>query len=175
MAVGAGGKITNLGSSTFQCPRGHTSLVPEGTFEVRDGVVAITTASGSEPVLERIRRLASDAVRGKTDSDEAIKAIEALAPSLSPIFKLVGKNNSLVGLALLLWFIVEMTKAFNPGTGNKPIHIENRPAIVNQITIDKGVSAHAELGPTDRGISNHKSKQSKRKQRRLRGKKSNHH
>ncbi|MBR1236170.1 hypothetical protein [Bradyrhizobium sp. AUGA SZCCT0182] len=147
------------------------SPIPSGTFQVRDGVLQITTASGSESVLGHIRRLAADAISGKTEADEAIKAIEALAPSLSPILKLVGKNNSLLGLALLLWFIVEMTKALNPSSGaSKPIHIENRPTIINQITIDKSISAHAELAPTDSGVANHKHQDSKRKKRRLRGK-----
>ena len=83
-----------------------------GTFQVRDGLVEITTVAGSEPILERIRRLADDAVKGRTDPDDAIKAIETLAPSLGPILKLVGNKNSVVaGLALLLWFVVQMTKA----------------------------------------------------------------
>jgi hypothetical protein len=171
IALGAGATI-GIENSVSQCPRGHMSPIPDGTFQVRDGVLQITTASGSESVLQHIRRLASDAISGKTEADEAIKAIEALAPSLSPILKLIGKNNSLLALALLLWFIVEMTKVLNPGgTGaSKPIHIENRPTIINQITVDKGISAHAELSPTDRGVTNHKNQDSKRKKRRLRGK-----
>lgn len=151
------------------CPRGHDCSIPDGTFSVRDGLVEISTKAGSEPVLDRIRRLASDAIKGKSDPDEAIKAIEALAPSLSPVIKLVGKNNALLALALLLWFVVEMTKAFTAGGATKPIHIENRPTIENKITIEQRISKNAELGPSDSSVSRKDDKNSKRKKRRLRG------
>jgi hypothetical protein len=161
IALGAGASIS-IQNSVFGCPRGHDSPIPDGTFKVRDGVVQISTVSGSEPVLERIRRIASDAVNGKSDTEDAIKAIEALAPSLSPILKLAGNKSSLLALALLLWFIVEMTKALSGSSASKPIHIENRPTTINTIAIDRTAASNTpELSPT---------KNSKRKQRRLRGK-----
>jgi hypothetical protein len=175
IALGGHARI-NIRNSAYGCPRGHFCPIPDGAFQVRDGVVEISTASGSsEPVLERIRRLASDAIKGKTDAEEALQAIEAIAPSLSPILKLFGHNNSLLVLALLLWFIVEMTKALHPADAGKPIHIENRPTIVNKIAIEKGVSANAELAPTNSSVSNHNNQNSNRKKRRLRGKQRNHH
>jgi hypothetical protein len=150
----------NIANSVYGCPRGHESPIPDGTFSVRDGLVQIRTELGSEPVLERIRRLASDAIKGKSDADDTIKAIEALAPSLSPILKLAGKQNSLLVLALILWFIVEMTKAINPSSTTKPIHIENRPIVTSNISVDANVV----------GRSYEDSSTSKRKQRRIRGK-----
>jgi hypothetical protein len=159
IALGQGASIS-IKNSVYGCPRGHDSQIPDGTFSVRDGLVQVSTESGSEPVLERIRRLATDAVKGKSNAEEAIKAIESLAPGLSPVLKLAGTNNSLLVLALLLWFIVEMTKAFNAGSVSNPIHIENRPTIINKITIDSNISSNFIRDD----------KNSKRKQRRLRGK-----
>jgi hypothetical protein len=91
IALGPNATI-GIQNSIFGCPRGHDSPIPDGTFSVRDGLVQIHTASGSEPVLEKIRRLASDAVKGKSDANDAIKAIEALAPSLAPILKVAGNR-----------------------------------------------------------------------------------
>jgi hypothetical protein len=149
----------------FQCPRGHTTQMPDGTIEVRDGVVHIA-APGEEsiPVLEKIRRLAQEAVEGKTDADTAIAAISEIAPSLAPLLKATKGSGALVVLALLLWFVVQMTNALQSERRSGTV-VDNRPTVINQITINERVPKATELAPTDRGV-----KHSKRKKRRLRGK-----
>jgi hypothetical protein len=121
-ALGPGARI-NIESCRSTCPRGHITQVLDGAFEIRDGVLTIFDGAGSQPVMERLRKLAQDAVAGKADPEEAIKAIEQLAPSLAPILKAFGKNNLLLAIAVALWFIVEMTKALHPPAG-----IEQHPS-----------------------------------------------
>jgi hypothetical protein len=170
IVLGEGSQIT-ASNNLSNCPRGHTTRVLEGTFQVRDGVLHIQGQNA-----ERIRKLALKAVKGQADADEALKTIEAIAPSLGPIIKLFGKNNTLLAVALILWFTVEITKALHPSGGHsRPIHIENRPTIINKITIDEGMSAHAELTPTNRSVTHNKNENSKRKKRRLRGKQRSGH
>ena len=142
----------------------------DGSFDIRDGILTITDQAGSEPVLDRIRRLVEAATAGQTDPAAALDAIGELAPSLKPILKAFGKNNPLLVLGMLLWFIVEMTKAFHPtGAHTSSSRVEYGPTTINQITINESVSPKPELAPTDRSISDHKSKNSKRRKRRLRG------
>ena len=98
--------------------------VMDGAFEIRDGVLTIFDETGSQPIIERLRKLAQDAVAGKTDPEEAIKAIEQLAPGLAPILKAFGKNNTLLAIALALWFIVEMTKALHPAGADRTTSVK---------------------------------------------------
>lgn len=151
-----------ISSCQFGCPKGHTSSILEGTFRARDGVLHVFGAGGdSRPVLERIRQLAEAAIAGDTDQNAAIDAIAALAPSLAPMLKATKGSSGLVALALVLWFIVEMTKAFNSGDSSqpRPIIIQNTPTVVNEITIGQNLPHQVY-------------KSSKRKKQRDRGKKS---
>ena len=158
IVLGEGASATLLGNVS-NCPRGHTTQVLEGTMEVRDGVLHVQRQR-----IEKIKRLALKAVSGKTDAEEALKAIEVLAPSLAPVIKVFGKNKVLLAIALLAWFAVEMTKALHPGGGSpQPIHIENRPTIINQISTPQTAPSGVHALPTP-------DKTSKRKKRRLRGK-----
>lgn len=126
-----------LESCKSACPQGHLTQVLDGAFEIRDGVLTVFDGTGSQPVMERLKKLAQDAVAGKSDPEEAIKAIEQLAPGLAPVLRAFGKNNSLLAIALALWFIVEMTKALHPAGGDRAtsVKIENNPTILNQVTI----------------------------------------
>ncbi|MET4170971.1 hypothetical protein ABIB99_002053 [Bradyrhizobium sp. LA6.1] len=143
----------------------------DGAFDIRDGVLTITDAIGSGPILDRIRRMIEEARSGKADPAAAIEAIGELAPTLKPVLQAMGKSNSLGALLLLLWFIVEMTKALHPsGTHSSTTHVEYGPTTINQITINQGVSGQPQLAPVDASVSDHKHKNSKRKKRRLRAK-----
>src|SRR4051794_39219131 len=79
--------VTFYGNMTFQCPKGHTSKIPPSTIDVRNGILHITNAAGSGPLLDQLRKLAADAVAGKSDPGDTVKKITALAPELAPIFK----------------------------------------------------------------------------------------
>jgi hypothetical protein len=151
----------------FRCPRGHISTVPEGVIDVKNGVLHIARdGEPAIPILESIRRLAQEAVDGKADTDATIEAISALAPSLAPILKIAKGSGGLVILALILWFVVQMTNTLQ-SSGKSGANVEGRPTIVNQITINERVAPRAELTPTDRSIESHHGQDSKRKKRRL--------
>lgn len=139
----------------------------------------IATAGGSEPVIERLGRIksiAEQAVAGTTTTDDAIAAISAIAPSLAPVLKALGKNNSLIILAMILWFVAEMTKAMHGSSSAKTdsIHIENSAVHVDQSTsIDNRVfiAPPPPVRPTDLvRAAPSKEKLAKRQKRRLRGK-----
>lgn len=167
----ASGASIGISDVLGRCPRGHSTTVLDGTYDIMDGALRLRDAPEStRAMLESIRQIAIDAVRGRVEQQEAADAIAELAPCLAPILKATKNPNLLLLLALILWFVVEMTKAMGDKSKTAPIIIENRPTIINEVTAQNGAPPQPAFSARDRSVQTYDPKHSKRKERRVRGK-----
>lgn len=158
----------NLSNNSYRCPKGHTSKIPDGAFQVMNGVLHVRDGSGNaRPVIEEIRRLATEAIAGKAPAEDALDAISLLSPDLGSLIKVAkGSNSALVVLALILWFIVQM----RPGQPNEPIFIDARTTNVGSIVSNQVIHTPPILDQSGQGAQSHDRQHSKRKRRRIAGK-----
>jgi hypothetical protein len=110
-AIGRGAGATIEGC-TSTCPKGHTGMVLDGTFEAYQGALNIKRAGKvTMAVLARIRQLAAEAQAGKKDHREALdEALELLPPETAAAVAKLGLTNPLAVLLLILTVLVPISE-----------------------------------------------------------------
>jgi hypothetical protein len=161
----------NVGpGSAFICPRGHSADLMEGTFDARSGVLRVRDAQGgSVPAWQKIHDLASQALSGEINQDEAIDAISLLAPDLGSLLKVARGKSFLRILAIIMWFIVQING--KSGSESSPIFIQSTQTTIGQIVINEGIASPSPLASGDEGVRRDDRQHSKRKRRRIDGRK----
>ena len=162
-------RINVAPGSAFACPKGHSASLMEGTFDAMSGVLQVRDARGqSVPVWQKIHDLASQALSGEINQDEAIDAISLLAPDLGPMLRLARGKGFLPVLAIILWFVAQI---YGKSSESGPIFIESKPTSIGQITINTSIATPTPAVSADQSAQRD---DRKRKRRRTAGRKKEH-
>lgn len=105
-AIGGNASVAVEGCQSGPCPNGHMGIVPNGTYNLVNGILQISRGEfGNAKDLQRIFAIATAARESKKPASAALDEIAALLPSdAAAAIKQLGSKNPLA--AILIVFTV---------------------------------------------------------------------